>query len=183
MSMIRWEPMREMMSLRRAMDRLLEDSFVRPASIWTEMAEGEMSIDMYQTDNDIVVKAALPGVRPEDVDISVTGDTLTIKGESSEETKEEKKDYIYQERRYGSFSRSVTLPVPVNSDKAEASFENGILTVSLPKAEEVKPKQIKVGKTGAARQISGQSQGSQGASKETSGTARTEGKGKEQSAQ
>ena len=144
MSMIRWEPFREMMSLRQAMDRLFEDSFVRPSRLWPELRGGELPIDMYQTKDDVVVKAPLPGVKPEELDISITGDTLTIKGEHKEEQEVKEEDYLCKERRYGTFSRSVTVPVAVKSDKAEATFENGILTLTMPKAEEVKPKQIKV---------------------------------------
>lgn len=144
MAMIRWEPFREMMSLRNAMDRLFEDSFVRPWRFWPDLERGELSLDMYQTANDVVVKAALPGVKPEEVDISITGDTLTIKGEHKEEQEVKQADYFHREHCYGSFSRSLTIPVKVKSDKAEAIFENGILTLTLPKAEEVKPKQIKV---------------------------------------
>jgi len=139
----RWEPFREMLSLRNAMDRLFEDSFVRPSRLWPELG-GELAVDMYQTANDVVVKAALPGLKPEEVDISITGDTLTIKGEHKEEKEVKDEDYFYKERRYGGFSRSVAIPVQVKSDKAEATFENGVLTLTLPKAEEVKPKQIKV---------------------------------------
>jgi len=144
MSMIRWEPFREMMSLRQAMDRLLEDSFVRPARLWPELRAGELPIDMYQTKDEVVLKAALPGVKPEEVDITITGDTLTIKGEHKEEKETKEEDYLYKEHRYGAFSRSVTIPIQVESDKAEAVFENGILTLTVPKSEQVKPKQIKV---------------------------------------
>ncbi len=144
MAIIRWEPFREMMSLREAMDRLFEDSLVRPWRFWPDAARWELPIDMYQTANDVIVKAALPGVKPEEVDISITGDTLTIKGEHREEEEVKQEDYFCKERRYGTFSRSVTIPVPVKSGQAEAVFENGILTLTLPKAEEIKPKQIKV---------------------------------------
>ncbi len=144
MAIIRWEPFREMMSLRDAMDRLFEDSFVRPWHFWPGMGGGELPLDMYQTANDVVVKAALPGVKPEEVDISITGDTLTIRGEHKEEQEVKQEDYFYKEHRFGSFSRSVTIPVQVKSDKAEATFDNGILTLTLPKAEEIKPRQIKV---------------------------------------
>jgi HSP20 family protein len=133
-----------MMSLRQAMDRLFEDSFVKPSSAWPELGIGELPIDMYQTDNDVVVKASLPGVKPEEVDISITGDTITIKGEHKEEKEVKEEDYLRRERRYASFNRSLMVPVSVKSDKAEATFENGVLTLTLPKAEEVKPKQIKV---------------------------------------
>jgi len=145
MDLVRWEPFRQMTSLREAMDRLFEDSFVRPSRFWPELlGRGELPIDMYQTANDVVVKASLPGVKPEEVDISITGDTLTINGEHKEEEEVKQEDYFRRERYYGAFSRSLILPVQIQSDKAEAVFENGVLTLTLPKAEEVKPKQIKV---------------------------------------
>lgn len=146
MSMMRWEPMGDMMSLRNAMDRLLEDSFIRPSRLWQEHGSGELplELDMYQTDKDIVVKTAIPGLKPEEVDISITGDVLTIKGEHKEEKEIKEENYLRKERRYGTFHRSLQMPVSVKSDKAEAVFENGMLTLILPKAEEVKPKQIKV---------------------------------------
>ena len=142
--LIRWEPFREMTTLGDAMDRLFEDSFVRPSRLWTDGSRGDLPIDMYQTANDVVVKASLPGFKPEEVDISIAGDTLTIKGEHKEEKEVKEEDYLYKERRYGSFTRSLPIPVQVKSDKAEAVFENGVLTLTLPKAEEIKPKQIKV---------------------------------------
>ncbi len=144
MTMQRWEPFRDVMTLRDAMDKLFEDSFVRPARMWAEEGFGMLPLDVFQTDNDVVVKASLPGFKPEEVDISITGDTLTIKGERKEEKEEKEKDYLMKERYYGSFSRTVTLPVEIQSDKSEATFENGVLTLTMPKAEEVKPKQIKV---------------------------------------
>lgn len=133
-----------MMSLRQAMDKLFEDSFVRPSHLWPELRGGELPIDMYQTKDDVVVKATLPGIKPDEVDITITGDTLTIKGEHKEEQEIKKEDYLYKERSYGTFSRSLLIPVQVKSDKAEATFEDGILTLTIPKVEEVKPRQIKV---------------------------------------
>jgi HSP20 family protein len=91
-----------------------------------------------------VVKATLPGVKPEDVSIDITGETLTIRGETRAEEQIKKEDYLYQERRYGSFSRSVVLPGGLKTDKAEATMEDGVLTLTIPKAEEVKTKAIKV---------------------------------------
>ena len=126
------------------MDRLFEDSFVRPWHFRGDHGIVELPLDMYQTANDVVVKAAVPGFKPEEVDISISGDTLTIKGEHKDEQEIKEEDYFCKECRYGAFSRSVALPVQVKSDKAEAVFENGILTLTLPKAEEIKPKQIKV---------------------------------------
>ena len=142
--LMRWDPFREMARLRDITDRMLEDSFVRPWRFWPDGERVELPIDMYQTADSVVVKASLPGFKPEEVDISVAGDTLTIKGEHKEEKEVKEEDYLYKERRYGSFTRSLPIPVQVKSDKGEAVFENGVLTLTLPKSEEVKPKQIKV---------------------------------------
>jgi len=142
-NLTRWEPVREMMTLREAMDRLFDDAFTRPLSVrdggWSTPA-----IDMYQTDNDVVVKAALPGFKAEDVQINVTGDVLTIRGEMKHEDEQNDKAWHIREHRWGSFERSISLPTDVVSEKAQADFDNGILTVTLPKAEEVKPKTITV---------------------------------------
>lgn len=141
-NLIRWEPAREMMTLREAMDRLFDDAFTRPLSLagnWSVPA-----VDMYQTDNEVVVKAALPGIKADEVQINITGEVLTLKGEVKqfEETKE--KAYHIREQRWGAFERSIILPTDVVADKAKADFENGILTITLPKAEEVKPKTITI---------------------------------------
>ena len=145
--LVRWNPLGEMMSLRTAMDRLFEDSFVRPLGDMP-LARGEglggMALDMYETDGEVVVKASVPGVKPEDLDITVNGSTLSIKGEVKEETENKKGDYHYKEIRYGQFQRAVALPAEVNVDKAEAKFEDGVLHLTLPEVEQVKPKQITI---------------------------------------
>ncbi len=141
-SLIRWDPFAEFGSLRRAMDRVFDD-FMRP-TIWRGEAEMAFPVDLYETDDTIVVKASLPGIKPEDVDISVSGDVLTIKGEIKHEEKVERENYYRQELRYGAFARTIPLPTHVAHERAEAEFEHGILTVRLPKAEEVRPKSIKV---------------------------------------
>ena len=141
-NLIRWEPAREMMSLRDAMDRLFDDAFTRPLSLrdgWSVPA-----IDMYQTDDEIVVKAALPGIKADEVQINITGEVLTLKGEVSQNQEMEEKAWHIREQRFGSFERSVALPTDVVADKAKADFENGILTITLPKADEVKPKTITI---------------------------------------
>jgi HSP20 family protein len=144
-NIVRWEPFRDLISLREAMDRLFEESFIRPRAGWLAPLGAEaLVVDMYETDQDVVVKSSVPGIKPEDIDITITGDTLTIKGETKTEEKVEKANYIRQERRYGAFSRSLTLPTTIVAEKAKAEFENGVLTLTLPKAEEVKPKTIKV---------------------------------------
>ena len=141
--LMRWEPFRELVSLREAMNRLFEESFVRPWGAFPRWAEGP-AVDMYETDTAVMVKAAIPGVDPKDVEISVTGDTLTIRGEVKKEEQVKEENYLRRERYYGSFCRSFLLPTRVVADDAEAVFENGVLTLTLPKAEEVKPKTIKV---------------------------------------
>ena len=142
-NLIRWEPAREMMTLREAMDRLFDDAFTRPLSTaghrWAVPA-----VDMYQTDNEVVVKAALPGMKAEDVQLNVTGEVLTIKGEIKQKEEVKEKAYHLREQRWGMFERSVILPTEVVADKAKADFENGILTITLPKAEEAKPKTISI---------------------------------------
>lgn len=123
MAIQRWQPFSELMSLRQAMDRLFEDSFVRPSRLLTTLGEAAApALDVYQTPNEAVVKTALPGLNPEDVNIDITGDTLTIKGETKAEQEIKKEDYLYQERRHGAFSRSVVLPGGLQPDKAEATL-------------------------------------------------------------
>jgi HSP20 family protein len=143
-NLIRWEPEREMMTLREAMDRLFDDAFTRPLNLTLNGGWRGPAIDMYQTDNDVVVKATLPGLKADDVQINITGDVLNIKGEMKEKSEAKEKNYHIREQRWGSFERSVMLPTSVVSDKAKAEFEDGILTITLPKAEEVKPKVISV---------------------------------------
>ena len=144
-NLIRWEPMSEMVTLRDAMDRLFDEAFTRPWGLADGgRGSGMPAIDMYQTDDDVVVKAVVPGMKPEEVQISITGDVLTIKGETKSENDTKEKAYHIREQRWGSFERSVSLPTAVKSDKAEAAFENGVLTITLPKAEDVKPKMISI---------------------------------------
>jgi HSP20 family protein len=131
-----------MMSLREAMDRLLDDAFTRPLSLTGVAALP--SIDLYETDDEVVMKATLPGLKAEDVQISVTGDTLTLRGETKQEAEKKEATYHLRERRYGTFERTIRLPTDVITDKAKAEFEDGILTVTLPKAETVKPKTISI---------------------------------------
>ena len=143
-NLTRWEPVREMMTLREAMDRLFDDAFTRPLSIRDGWSMSAPAIDMFQTENDVVVKASIPGMKAEDVQINITGDVLTLKGEVRQDEERKDKAWHIRERRFGSFERSVALPTSVKTDKAEAVFENGILTVTLPKADEVKPKTINI---------------------------------------
>ncbi len=141
-NLIRWDPIREMMGMRNQMDQVFEDFFSRSPVSYD--GYGVVNLDMIQTADEVIVKASVPGIKPDDLNIAVTGDTLTIRGEVKSE--EEKKDanYHMREIKYGSFARSVLLPCAVVADKAQAEFENGMLRLVLPKAEEVKPKTITV---------------------------------------
>ena len=145
-SLIHWEPFSDLVSLRDAMDRLFEESFIRPPSsrLLVPWGTEHLAVDIIETEDEVVVKTAVPGVKPEDIDISIRDDTLTIKGETKMEEKVEKANLIRQERRYGAFSRTVGLPAGLSVDDAEAIFENGVLTLRIPKREESKPKIIKV---------------------------------------
>ena len=143
-ALARWDPLKEMVTLREAMDRLFAESFVRPGSAFPVMGMEGPAVDMYQTKDDIVVKAALPGLKPDEIEISVTGDILTLKGELKDEEKIEEGSYLRKERQFGQFVRELSLPTLVNSEKAKAEFEHGVLTLRLPKAEAVKPKSITI---------------------------------------
>jgi len=139
---VRLEPYREPLSIREMMDRFFNEH-VMGTRLWGNGASLP-TVDMYQTDDEVVVKATLPGVKPDDIAISVTGDVLTRRGSSTEETERKDATYYLRERSHGEFSRSLPLPAPLIADKAKAEFENGVLTLTLPKAEEVKPKTITV---------------------------------------
>jgi HSP20 family protein len=148
-SITRWDPFAD---LRGTMDRLFDDGFSRPWRLLPatngEGFEATFPVEVSTTDTDIEVKASLPGVKPEEVEITVQNDVLTIKAEHKDTSEEKKRDYYRREIRYGAFHRSMTLPVSVDSDKAEARFENGVLSLKLPKAESLRPKQIKVASAG-----------------------------------
>jgi HSP20 family protein len=144
-NLTRFDPLSEMVTLRQARDRLFEDSFVSPLTLRAYNGEAPApALDVHETGDEIVVTAALPGLKPEDVDITITGQTLSIRGEFKADEKVERDQYLYRERRYGSFHRQLQLPVRVQGDAATATFEDGVLRLSIPKAEEVKPRQIAI---------------------------------------
>ena len=137
-------PFGEMLTLRQAMDRLFDDDF-RPSRWLSGGLDGPaLPLDVTTTPEALTIEAALPGIKPEDVDITVENGTVTISGRTAEERKAEEGSYVLQEIRRGSFSRSVTLPNGLEPDKANATFENGILRLEIPKAEQLKPRQIKI---------------------------------------
>jgi HSP20 family protein len=149
MALMRWSQPKEI-------ERWFEEFFGEPLSprVWRrlpmwrrlreELEEISPAVDMYDKGNEIVVKAEIPGVEKENISISLTDSTLTIKGEVKKEEETKEKDYYYAERSYGSFGRMLTLPVKVQGDKVKASFKNGILEIHIPKAAESKPKEVKV---------------------------------------
>jgi len=146
MSLMRWRPSRELSTIREEMNRLFDEFFTGSPERRRELLEGEWapSVDIAETDENVVVTAELPGVKQDEVNISVMNDILTLKGEKKEEKEIKKENYHRIERNYGSFQRSVSLPTGVQADKAKATYKDGVLTITIPKAEEAKPKSIKI---------------------------------------
>ncbi len=141
----RWDPFREMVSLRDAVNSLVQDSFVPPNGAPSGRgAAFTLPLDITEAENDFVVTASLPGIKPEDVQTTVLGDTVTIRGESKADGEQNGHSWLVRERRSGSFQRSVSLGMPINADNASAQFEDGVLTLTLPKSEQARPKQIKM---------------------------------------
>lgn len=140
MALARWDPWKDFMSLKEAMDKLFEESFVRTSRL---IAPATAPADVWETDGEVVVQVALPGVDPAKLDVSITADAVTIKGEVPKEP-EEGRTYHLCEIRRGLFSRSFRLPVEIDPDKAKAEYTNGMLKLTMPKAEALRPRQIKV---------------------------------------
>ena len=122
-------------------NRLFEHSFVRSVP---EYFGGDLALDMYQTKDEVVVKMAVPGLKPEEIEVRVVGNELSIKGETKAEEDAKQRNYIRRERRYGRFARSLTLPDYVQADKATAEFERGVLTLKMPKMEGAKVRTVPV---------------------------------------
>jgi HSP20 family protein len=144
----RYDPFQQAMSLRDAMDRLLRESFVSPGMMFTTTGEvNNLQLDVLDDQDSYLVRASLPGLKPEDVQINLQGDTLNIRGQAPQTAEEKGKTYLLRERQQVSYARSITLPGPVDADRATAQFEHGVLTLTLPKAEAARPKSIKIGST------------------------------------
>jgi HSP20 family protein len=140
-----WDPFTESVSLRDAVNSLFQENFLRPTNLWARDGASVLPVDICESQNEFVIKASLPGVHPDNVQISVQGGMLTIRGEIQAEDEKNGGTWRIRERRLGLFQRSFTLGTPVDADQAEARYENGILTLKIPKAEDAKPRQIKVG--------------------------------------
>ena len=147
-TLTRWEPFRELATMRNTMERFFDEPLFEPTHLWSRSLDVfKPAIDIAEEDGAYIVKASIPGIKPEDVEITLAENTLTIKGEAKEDKEIKEENYHLRERRYGSFVRTMTLPMTVDPDKVEATDENGVLTLRLPKSEEIKPKKIAV-KTG-----------------------------------
>lgn len=145
MSIARWSPFRELSRMQAEMNRLFNEFFsTRPERGEIATLEWSPSVDIYETKDDIVVKAELPGMKIEDIHISVRDNTLTLRGEKKQEKDVKEENYYRIERNYGYFQRIFTLPSSVQIDKIKAKYRDGVLEIFLPKSEEAKPKEIKV---------------------------------------
>lgn len=144
MSMTRWEPFRNQSTLQEQVNRLFEDNFTRSRTGHAELASWAPAVDIYETENELVVKADLPDVQDKDIDVRVENNTLTIRGERKFSNEVREDNYLRVERAYGTFTRSFSLPNTVSTEAIKAEYKNGVLTVHMPKREETKPKQIKI---------------------------------------
>jgi len=142
-ALVRWTPFRDLMNIQEEMNRLFEDFFHRPAQAGNGGTWAPV-MDISESDSTITVKMDLPGVTKDDVNIQIVGDTLQVKGEKRQEKDVREENYHRIERTYGSFFRSVELPTRVVAEKITAKFKDGVLTIELPKAEEVKPHAIEI---------------------------------------
>lgn len=144
-TLIRWDPFRELQSFRQVMDRMMDEPFMGTQRFWSQGGEGfPLALDVAEDEEKYIVKASVPGVDPNNIEITLSDNVLTIKGETKHEKDVDEKNYQIRERRYGSFTRSITLPAGVDAEKVEAIHEHGVLTLNLPKSEAVKPKKIAV---------------------------------------
>lgn len=142
-TLTRWNPARDMAALRDEMDRVFADSVLGPPPLW-DLSGEEVHLDVYEEGNNLVVKASVPAVKPEELNVQIENDILTISGETKRDEEHKEQDYYLRERRYGRFSRSLELPRAVNAEQADAVFANGVLTLTLPKADEARGKLIKI---------------------------------------
>lgn len=142
MTLVRWRPFKDVVSIQDEMNRLFDGFFSRVPSRFD--SDWSPNVDVSETKDDIVVKAEVPGLGKEDIKITLQDNVLTLKGEKKQEKEEKDTNFYGMERSYGSFTRSFNLPTLVLADKIKASYKDGVLNITLPKAEEVKPKQIPI---------------------------------------
>jgi HSP20 family protein len=152
----RYDPFGRLMSLRQMMDRLMEDAFIVPRE-GQPTGMGSTALNVYEEGDNLVVEAQLPGMKPEDIDVSVERGVLTIRGQTKAEEERKERNYLVREHRTGSFVRSVRLPETADPDKAQATFENGVLRLAFPRIEQAKPRRIQVG-SGGQQALAGEGQ-------------------------
>jgi HSP20 family protein len=140
----RRDPFREILNLRSAMDRMFDNSFFGGQMDWPQEFTQNLALDVVEKEDEFLVKASIPGINPDDLDITFANGTLTIQGETKDEQEKQEERYHLRERRYGSFSRSISLPTTIDADHIEANYDKGVLTLRLPKTEEVRPKRIAI---------------------------------------
>ncbi|MEJ2656370.1 MAG: Hsp20/alpha crystallin family protein [Desulfobacterales bacterium] len=144
MEIVPWKSFGEVSRLRREMDDLFNRIFGETSLSKISFAKWQPLVDLSETDTHLIIKAELPGIEAKDVDVSITGDRLTIKGEKQQEKEEKEENRYRSERYYGGYERTIDLPVSIEEDKTEATFDKGILTITLPKVEKIKKKQVKI---------------------------------------
>jgi HSP20 family protein len=160
--MDRWDPFREMLTLREAMDRLFQQGVSNTGQLLSGVRGESIPMDVIERDDAFEVRAALPGVKPEDVEVVVQGERLTVRAQVSSAEERRDENWLMREHRYGTLQRSITLPTPVHSDSAEARIENGVLTLRLPKLQDARPRRITIGTAGgSAAQAEGTEQSGQ----------------------
>jgi len=147
MSIMRWDPFDEVTTLRRTMERVFDDFFTPRRTATVRDVSGlvwEPAVEMFETEGDVIVRAELPNIDPKQVDITVTHDAVTLKGETKRETEQKGRNYYRREIRYGAFTRTLPLSTEVKSSDAQATYKDGVLEVKIPKSERVKPTSVKV---------------------------------------
>ena len=144
MAIIRWRPLGEIDSFRREMNRMFDNFFTSESEAGETLSTWYPLVDVKETKDDFVLSSEVPGMKKDDIKISISENTLSLKGEKKEETKKDEQNCHRIERRFGSFQRSFTLPTQVQGNKVKASYNDGVLTITLPKKEEVKPKEIPI---------------------------------------
>jgi HSP20 family protein len=154
--MDRWDPFREMMSVRDAMDRWLQQSISGTGQLLSNIRPESIPVDVVERDDSFEVRAAMPGVKPEDVEVTVQGERVTIRAEARAAEERRDENWLMREHRYGLLQRSITLPSAVSSDNAQARIENGVLTLKLPKVQGAQARRISVAASGTAPSTSPQ---------------------------
>jgi HSP20 family protein len=153
MGLERWDPFREMMTLRDAMDRLLQQSISGTGQLLSNMRPDSIPMDVVERDDSFEVRAAVPGVRPEDLEIVVQGERLTVRAECKRDEEQRGENWLMREQRSGTLQRTITLPSAVSSERTEARIEHGVLTLRLPKAQVARPTRISVATTGSGSSV------------------------------